>query len=365
MATEELETQPERSGAATQRAAFALGILNNYPDSDETRLFLTPEAAGMLTSMGIALSMEAGAAVDINYTDQDYADNGVRILPRADVLSTSDVLLSVRSLTAPDTMRLKKGATLMCLADPDLHRDQIEALLERGITMLAIDRMFSANGVQIFARVLDEIDGRAAILYAQDGLSFLGEGKGVLLAGVPGLKPCEVLIIGQGWRVMAAAKAALQTGARVTLMDYDISGLYEAQGECGPNLITTAIHPKVLYNNVKSADVIILDDCTREFTFPRQLSLAMKENVYMLDLTETTPSLIVPRSVAMGISNLLINFFHETLEFGSIQRQIFLTEGVQAGVVTHGGYLVDKIVGMKHGIHAIDLPLLLARQTTN
>lgn len=361
----EFETQPQPSQPLTQKAAFSLGILNNNPDTDETRLFLTPEASAMLVGMGIAVWMEAGAAIDINYTDSDYADAGVQIHTRTEVLTGCDVLLSVRSLNAEDTMLLKPGATLMCLANSSLSRDEIQALLDRRITMLAIDRMYSSNGVQIFARVLDEIDGRAAILYAQDGLSFLGEGKGVLLAGVPGLKPCEVLIIGQGWRVMAAAKAALQTGARVTLMDYDIAGLYEAQGECGSALITTAINPKVLFNNVKSADVIILDDCTRPFTFPAKLSLAMKENVYLIDLNETVPSLIVPRSVAMGISNLLLNFFHETLEFGSIQRQLMLTEGVQAGVVTYGGYLIDKITGMKHGIHALDLAVLLERRPTN
>lgn len=350
--------QPCKTAPKTSKSKLSLGVLNNYRDSDETRLFLTPEACGMLTSMGVRVLMESGAGIDITYPDEAYASNGVEVTSRGAALGC-DVVLSVRSLRAADIELMRPGSSLFTLADDDLPRDAVQALLDRKISLLALDRIHSANKHYTIARVLDEIDGRAAILYAQEGLSFLGEGKGVLLSGVPGTEPCEVLVIGEGMRVQSAAKAAISLGARVTLMDNDISALFEAQSNCGPMLDTTAIHPHVLYNKVKSADVIILDSCTREFSFPRQLSAAMKDNVYVLDFSETVPSLIVPRTVAMAVSNVLINFFSETLLMGGVMRQIQNLPGVQTAVVTYQGHLVDKFVAMRHGMYAVNLQVLL------
>lgn len=353
-----LDTQPQAARVATRKPSFRLGVVNNYPDSEETRLFLTPEACGLLVGMGVEVCVEAGAGIDINYTDMDYADNGARMLTRGEVLGC-DVVLSVRSLTADDAHLLRKGATLLTLYDPALDREAVQALIDREVTLLAIDRLISENGTPIFARILDEIDGRAALVYAQEGLSFLGEGKGVLICGMPGLQPCEVLIIGQGTRAIAAAKAAIQLGARVTLMDNDIASLQDAMDRCGPQLITSSIHPHVLYNDIKHADIILLDACTRPFRFPEHLSLAMKQNVYLLDLMETTPSLVVPRTVAMAISNVLINFFADTLECGGIRRMVRGVPGVRAGLVTYRGHLIDKPTAIRNGMHALDLGILL------
>lgn len=350
--------QPCETATATRKPKMTLGILNNYRDSDETRLFLTPEACGMLHTMGIDILMESGAGIDITYSDEAYAASGVEITTRVQALH-AELVISVRSLRTSDIMHMRRGATLMTLANPDMERDAIQALLDRRITLLAIDRISSANHQYTFNRVLEEIDGRAAILYAQEGLSFLGEGKGVLLSGIAGVEPCEVLIIGEGYRVQSAAKAAISAGARVTLMDNDISALFEAERNCGDALNTSAIHPHVLYNKVKSADVIILDACTREFDFPKQLSAAMKENVYFLDLAETTPSLIVPRTVAMAVSNVMLNFLTETLMMGGIQRQIQTMPGVQNAVVTYQGRLTDKLVALRHGLYAVNIAVLL------
>lgn len=351
-------TEPAPAKLRNGNRGFSLGVLNNYPDSEETRLFLTPEAAGMLITAGIDISMEAGAGIDINYSDEAYAAAGVHIKTRTETLGC-DVVISVRSLNAADSALLKKGATLMTLHDPVIPKAVIEALIDREITHIALDKLISANGVPIIARVLNEIDGRAAMLYAQDGLSFLGEGKGVLIGGIAGLQPCEVLIIGSGTRVIAAAKAALQIGARVTLMDNDIAALGDALTLCGPQLITSSIHPNVLYNDIKHSDIIILDNCTREFRLPDSMSLAMKDNVYVLDLTETVPSLVVPRTVAMAVSNILVNFFNDALSLGGMRRMVTNVAGIRPALVTYRGHLVDHVIASLHGMHALDLNIML------
>lgn len=354
-------TQPKEASAATRKCDFTIGMVNNYPDTDETRLFLTPEACGMISNYGFHIMMEAGSGIDISYTDAQYADNSVEIVTRTEALK-ADIVLSMRPLRKEDTLTMRKGATLISLMDSTLfERPVVEALLDRQVTLLALDNVVSSNGLRVFARVLDEIDGRAAMLYAQEGLTFLGEGKGVLLAGVAGLDPCEVLVIGTGWRPQAAAKAAMAAGARVTLMDNDVASLFEAQTECGCSLSTAAIHPHVLFNKVKSADVIIFDNCTNDFEMPKQLGLAMKDSVYLLDMRKTLPSLSVPRTVAMGLSNPLVHFFEDVMLKGGIDRLAANTPGVRPAIVTIRGKLTDKYVAMHLGMTAADAGVMLTQ----
>ena len=112
----------------------------------------------------------------------------------------------------------------------------------------------------------------------REALSYLGGGKGVLLAGVAGINPCEVLIIGMGNDTISAAKAGAATGARVTLMDNDTSTLQVAKDLHRCVMVEAiAVHPRVLYKRVKTADVIILGNTTRPFEFPNNLKAAMKK----------------------------------------------------------------------------------------
>ncbi len=352
---------PQAEIETTRKDALTLSIVNNYADSEETRLFLTPEACAMIRNFGYRIMVESGAGLDINYSDNAYSDCEAEIVSRGEALK-ADIVLSVRPLHVDDIMLMRKETTLISLMDSALFdRAVVEALLDRRITMLALDNVVSANGLRVFARILDEIDGRAAVIYAQEGITFLGEGKGVLLAGVAGLNPCEVVVIGSGWRPQAAAKAAMAAGARVTMMDNDVASLFEAQSECGDNLSTAVIHPHVLFNKVKSADVIILDRCTNDFEMPPQLGIAMKESIYVIDMRKTIPSLCVPRTVAMGLSNPLVHFFEDVALKGGIRRLVATTPGVRPAVVTINGKLVDKFIAMHLGMCAADLAVMLTQ----
>lgn len=354
-----LNTQEMPVMTGRRKRKFKLGLVANYEDSEETRFLLTPEACGLVASMGFEIVMQTKAAINISYTDDDYCENDVKIVDRDEALQ-ADIVLSVKPLRIVDVRKMKKNATLLCLSDSVLFEDGVvKSMIDSEITCICLDNMLSANGVAIFSQIIDEIDGRAAVMYAQEGLSFLGEGKGVLLAGVAGINPCEVLIIGEGWRALSAANAAIAAGAKVTLMDNDVSALYEAQMTCGDRLTTCAIHPRVLFNAVKSADVIMLDNCTRDFELPDQLAKIMKENVYIIDLTVTSPSLSVPRTVAMAISNVLVNFFDEVLLKGGMDNQIASASGVQNGVVVYRGKLVDKLIGIHLGLPSVDLTMML------
>ena len=358
----ELHLQPEELVQLIEReeSGLKIGMVGNYPDTDETRMLLTPEACGMLTSAGMKVYMEQGAGVDVSFPDASYAEYGVKIVSRDEALK-APLVLSYAPLRAKDIKKMQKGAGLLCMMGSTLFEQAtIKALLSHHITTGCLDNMVSHNDEQVFANIIDEIDGRGAIMYAQEALSYLGGGKGVLLASVAGLNPCEVLLIGIGNEMIAAANAAVAVGARVTLMDNDISALQVAKSLCGPLVDTIAIHPRVLYNKVKTADVIITGLNTRNFEFPKNLSAAMKENVYVLDLNETHPSISVPRTVAMAISNALVNFLDELRLKDSFDGMLATTPGVQCGIVTYNGKLVDKLIGSYLSMPSVDISVMLS-----
>lgn len=358
--TLELEPQPETVDFEHNQGSLKIGLVANYPDTDETRFLLTPEGCGLLTSSDITIYMEKGAATDISFPDSKYNEYGVKIVSREEALK-ADVVLSYQPLHADDIRKMKKGATLFTMMGDGLFEAEvIKTLLEMEITAGCFDNMYSHNDEPVFANIIDEIDGRGAVIYAQEFLSYVGGGKGVLLAGVAGINPCEILIIGDGNVCYSAAKAGMAVGASVTLMNNDISALQVAKQYCGDYLNTVAIHPKVLYNKVKTADVIFIGECTRPFEFPKKLSVALKDSVYVLNFEETHPSISVPRTVAMAITNVLVNFFDEILLKGGITNTIASTPGMQAGIVTYHGKLVDKLIGSYLSMPSVDIKVMLA-----
>ena len=342
------------------KSRLHIGLVGNYPDSEETRFLLTPEACGLLTSASISVCMEEGAGVDIDFSDEKYAEYGVKITDRKTALE-QNIVLSYAPLKPEDIKKMKEGAALLCMLDDSLFsKGVIQALLDKKITLSCLTNTLSFNGEPVFANIIDEIDGRGAIMYAQENLSYLGGGKGVLLGGVAGVNPCEVVLIGDGREIYAAAHAALDQGAIVTMLNNDISSLQLAKTLIGNRLQTLAIHPKVLFNKIKSADVIITTNTTRPFEMPRNLSLAMKENAFVLDLRESHPSVSVPRTVAMAVSNVMINMFNDMVLMDGMDRMVATVEGVQNGIITYKGQLVDKLAASYLGMPYVDLSVMIA-----
>lgn len=358
--TMQFETEEQLQEEINSGKKVYIGLLGNYPETEETRLLLTPEACGLLTSAGMSVCMEEGAGIDIDFSDEKYAEYGVKITDRKTALE-QDIVLSFDPLKPEDVKKMKEGATLMTMmGDTLFNKGVIEAKLEKKITLCCLSKVLSYNGEPVFANIIDEIDGRGAILYAQEHLSYLGGGKGVLLSGVAGVNPCEVVLIGDGREIINAAHAGLTQGAIVTLLNNDISSLQMARVLCGGHLQTLAIHPKVLFNKIKSADVIIMGNTTRPFELPRNLTMAMKENAYFLDLRQVHPSVSVPRTVAMAVSNVMVNLLNDIALLEGMERLIAATEGVQNGIITYRGQLVDKLAASYLGMPYIDLSVMIS-----
>src|SRR5690554_535245 len=128
---------------------------------------------------------------------------------------------------------------------------------EKRINALAYELLYDNSGVSPFVTSISEIEGASSITLAAELLSNANGGKGILLGGMPGISPTEVVIIGAGVAGTMAARSAIAMGALVKVFDNDISKLRKIRHELGNPVYTSTLQPNVLKNVLRSADVVI------------------------------------------------------------------------------------------------------------
>jgi len=355
------------------------------------RFPLTPEGAGMLVARGLRVKMEKGAASHIHYSDGAYARCGVEIVERSAALG-SDIVLHLPALSPEDARQLKKGAMLLTF----LHADKDDAatlkiLLDRHIIGLALELFTDDAGHKPFADILHEIDGRAAIAIASSLLADAIHGKGILLGGVPGVVPCEVMIIGADIAAYAAAQAAIGLGAIVRMFDNNVYHLREAMDKLGNGIVGSTLHPRVFENAMRTADIIVATDTAPSAVIGTDLVNTTKRGVICFDLTSTPgkafPSMqvidldlaspadnedsapvrlcyinagnAVPRTVAMALSNTFISMLDDILVCDGVTNALKMKTGLRLAAYTFLGKCVNQQAARLLGIRSVDINLFL------
>lgn len=386
-----LTPQPQSASTCAMRRRISIG-LPACITRRECRFPLTPEAAGILTERGYEVRLQSGAADIIHYTDTAYTRHGAIIVDRTTALQ-SDIVIHPAQMDVADIRHMRRGAMLLTLLHTrQLCADSIRELLARHIIAVAIDLIGDNNGHTPFADILMEIDGRAAIAEASALLAHPGHGKGILLGGVAGIVPCEVTILGSGIGARAAASSALGMGATVRMLDNDVYSLRQAATQLGPGLITSAIHPHVLENALRAADVVIATPMSRHITIGSDLVDIMKRAVIVMDLdfdcVASFPSLpdidissvdlsrnnramtggrvcytslgnTVPRTAAMALSNTFLTLLNDITSCEGVNNTVKLLPGLQKAVFTFLGKPVNKEAAAAIGARPIDINLLL------
>ncbi len=375
---------------AMGRRSITLGLPAISATGDH-RFALTPEGAAMLIERGITVCMERGAGRAINYPDIRYSSAGVQIVTRAEAFA-ADIVLNLSPITPVDAHMMRRGALLLTMLNPATQdQSAVQMLLEKHISSIAIDLVKDLNSNSTFADIINEIDGRATIAVASSILANRQYGKGILLGGVAGIIPCEVLIIGADIAGIAAARSALGMGALVRMFDDNIYRLRNATQTLGPGLATSAMLPHVLSTALRTADVIIATHIERPCIFDQDSVRFMKSSVIIFNLDKSAnvfPSLpivnlrkvdnpvmqtarsrrvcfvnvagTVPRTSAMALSNTLITLFDDMLNCGGgIENAIKLLPGLQCGVVTFMGRIVNAQIASNLRMRHVDINLLL------
>ncbi|MCM1450531.1 MAG: hypothetical protein NC082_09315 [Clostridiales bacterium] len=376
---------------ATSRRRLSIGLPRSASRA-ERRFPLTPEAVNILVEQGFSVKMEAGASDVIHYTDNRYARCGASIVDRVSTLKC-DIVIHLAPLPVADVNHMRRGAMLLTLfnSPAKFTKPQIDALLQHGIIAIAVDLMRCGDsGHHPFADILSEIDGRAALATASSLLADALRGKGILLGGVAGIIPCEVMILGSGIAACAAAASAIGLGAQVSMFDSDSYRLRSAMAQLGPAAVCSVPHPHVVDNALRSADVVIATDMPTQVVVDSERINLTKRGVITLDITSRPgvvfPSLptvdlavarscdnaldgyrvcyinagsAVPRTAAMALSNSFIAMLRDVVTCEGMANALKLTPGLQGATLTFSGHAVNPDVARIAGCRLTDLALFL------
>jgi alanine dehydrogenase len=227
--------------------------------NNEYRVGMTPSGAAVLTADGHDVFVQAGAGDGSGFSDDEYRAAGARILPDADaVYEAADMIVKVKEPIDPDLARLKDGQLLFTYLHLAPVPDLTKALLEKKITGIAYETITDERKRTLpLLTPMSEVAGRMSVHVGAYYLHKPNGGRGVLLGGVPGVLPSDVVIIGGGVVGTNAAKMAVGLGARVTILDTNLERLRQLDDIFRGTVQTLASNSAHITDAVREADLLI------------------------------------------------------------------------------------------------------------
>ncbi len=226
--------------------------------NNENRIALTPAGAAELSKRGHEVYIQAGGGAGSGFPDEDYINAGAKILPTIeDVYGIAEMIIKVKEPIEPEYKLIKKGQILYTYFHFASSEQLTNAMIENGSVCLAYETVEMANRSLPLLIPMSEVAGRMSV---QEGAKYLEKtfgGYGVLLGGVPGVPPANVLIIGGGIVGTEAAKMAAGLGADVTIMDVSLPRLRYLDDIMPPNVKTMMSNEYNIREAVKQNDLII------------------------------------------------------------------------------------------------------------
>ena len=202
--------------------------------SNEFRVGLVPGSVRELTARGHEVIVQSGAGAGIFADDADYERAGARIVPTAEaVFAEAEMIVKVKEPQAVEYRRLKPHQILFTYLHLAPDPEQARGLMDSGATAIAYETVTDANGGLPLLAPMSEVAGRLAIEAAAIALRRPTGGRGVLMGGVPGVRPAKVVVLGGGVVGTHAARMAAGLGAEVSPKDFRKDLIIETYNEAG------------------------------------------------------------------------------------------------------------------------------------
>lgn len=383
----------EQLETAIRNRHITIGIPSDAKD-DEKRVALTPEAVSLLVEKDNEVIVQKGAGLGANYTDKDYSENGAIITDSPARVYGADVVIKVAPFSEKEADYLKGNQVVLSYLNVLMLNEEILAkLIRKKVTAIAFEKIRDKSGIMTVVESMSEICGITSVLVASEYLSNMHGGKGVMLGGITGVTPTEVVILGANTAGESAARAAIGLGSTVKIFDESPDRLRRFQSQLGQRLQTSVFHPQVLKKALKSADVLIgaieLEDLRPWYYVTEDNVRTMKKGAVIIDLSidrggciETTecralqdpvyekfgvvhfsawnlPSRVA-RSASIALSNVFAPLLQGMAESGGITQLLKNDRGVRSGAYLYNGMLTNETLGQKFGIISKDLDLLIS-----
>jgi alanine dehydrogenase len=226
--------------------------------NNEFRVAITPAGVAELVHRGHEVLIQAGAGEGSAIADADFKRAGAQMINSVDeVWEEADLLLKVKEPIEPEYTRLRRGQTLFTYLHLAASKPCTDALMSSGTTSIAYETVQTADGALPLLAPMSEVAGRLASQVGAYHLMRSHGGRGVLMGGVPGVAPANVVVIGGGMAGDNAAAVAKGMGARVTVFDLNINTLRKIDAEYGGSIETRYSSRLDLEDAVKEADLVI------------------------------------------------------------------------------------------------------------
>ncbi len=360
----------------------------------ESRIAIVPDAVQLLVSHGHEVLIESTAGEGSNFSDNEFSEAGAKIVFDTKEIYQADIILKVEPPTLEEIELMKGRQTLIsALQITTRSQEFINRLIEKKITCFAYEFIQDDSGTMPLIRSMSEIAGNTSVLIASECLSNANDGKGLLLGGIAGVTPTEVVIIGAGTVGEFAARSAMGLGASVKVFDNSLSKLRRLQNDLNTRVFTSIIQPKVLTKALKRADVVIgalrSGDKRTPCVVTEEMVAEMKEGAVIIDVSidqggcfETSeltnhsnptfkkhgvihycvpniPSRVA-RTASYSLSNLLTPIILRIGDFGGLDNVISSDVGLRQGVYICKGILTNKMVGQWFNLNYKEINLIIA-----
>ena len=234
-----------------------VGIPKEIKDH-ETRVGIVPAGVRTLREAGHEVLVQSGAGLGSSIEDQEYADAGAVLLDDAsDVWAQADIVAKVKEPQPSEYAYLRPNLTLFTYLHLAPLPELTQTLLDARTTGIAYETVQREDGSLPLLEPMSEVAGRLAAQVGAEYLESVHHGRGILMGGVPGVAPADVVILGVGTVGRNAARVAVGTGARVTVIDKNVDRLREIDDLYDGRITTLASNSSVIDEQARKADLLI------------------------------------------------------------------------------------------------------------
>lgn len=234
-----------------------IGVPREVKDH-EARVGLVPSGVVSLIEAGHRVIVETGAGEKSGLTDSDYSDCGAAIVPTAgEVWSGADLIVKVKEPQPSEYPNLRPGLVLFTYLHLAPLPELTERLVEARVNAVAYETIRERDGSLPLLTPMSEVAGRMAIQVGAQYLEAPNGGRGILLGGIPGVAPANVVILGGGVVGHNAARMAVGLGAHVTIIDLNLDRLRQLDDIYSSQVVTLASNIWTVRESLRLADLVI------------------------------------------------------------------------------------------------------------
>jgi alanine dehydrogenase len=352
-----------------------IGVPKEVKDH-ETRVGLVPSGVTALREAGHEVLVQAKAGEGSSITDEEYVQAGGVILESAsDVWGKADLVVKVKEPQTSEYPHFRPGLILFTYLHLAPLPGLTDELLKSKVSGVAYETIRERDGSLPLLTPMSEVAGRMSVQVGAQYLEKPSGGRGILLGGVPGVAPANVVILGGGIVGTNAAKIALGMGAHVTIIDRSLNRLRELDDIFNGNIVTLASNLWTIGENLKTADLVVgavlIPGASAPKLVRREMIATMKRGAVVVDVaidqggcfetshatTHTEPiyyvdgvlhycvsnmPAAVPHTSTLGLTNATFPYLLELANRGlkgACEHHVAIREGVNTldGEVTYAG----------------------------